>query len=255
MQADYGENELRSVLLKAKIFNKNIGSYQRFVITENFDYAVLLSNGRILIKWEDLQDDERDALTPERLKAIADRFTSSTPEAKVQPKATVTNTSSTKLEAPKKKTNALGIVLTCIGAVGAILIISLIINDHNKQGSGIVPGNTDQQTYQEKVMTVAEIERSQPTNFLSADGTYRENFWGDKLKVSCKITNKATVASYKDAIVRVTYYTKTKTVLGTKDYTVYEVFSPTSTKTVELKIDNYKDVASIGWDVIKATAY
>lgn len=109
-------------------------------------------------------------------------------------------------------------------------------------------------SYQEKVMSVEEIERSQPTTFLTADGTYNENFWGDKLKVHGKITNSATVASYKDAVVRVTYYSKTKTELGSKEYTIYEVFSPHSTKTFELKIDNYKDVNSIGWDVISAVA-
>jgi len=41
--------------------------------------------------------------------------------------------------------------------------------------------------------------------------------------------------------------------LGTNDYTIYEVFPPTSSKTVRLKIDNYKNVATIGWDVIMAS--
>jgi len=109
-------------------------------------------------------------------------------------------------------------------------------------------------SYQEKVMSVEEIERSQPTNFLTADGTYNENFLGNKLKVHGTIKNSATVASYKDAVVRVTYYSKTKTELGSKEYTIYEVFSPHSTKNFELKIDNYKDVNSIDWDVISAVA-
>lgn len=108
-------------------------------------------------------------------------------------------------------------------------------------------------SYIEKVMTVEEIERANPTNFLNADGTFRKNFWGNKFKVNCIITNKATVASYKDAVVRITYYSKTNTELGSKDYTIYEVFPPHSTKTVELKIDNYKDVSALGWDVIQAS--
>ncbi|MBK6834087.1 MAG: hypothetical protein IPG89_07355 [Bacteroidetes bacterium] len=71
MQANYGTNEIQSLLQKVKIFNKEIGAFEIYAITENFDYAVKLNNGKILLKVEDLQDDERDALTPERLKLIS----------------------------------------------------------------------------------------------------------------------------------------------------------------------------------------
>jgi type II secretory pathway pseudopilin PulG len=241
MQANYGENEIQSLLQKVRIFNKEIGSYQLFAITDSFDYAVKLSNGRILIKIEELQDDERDALTPDRLTAISKRFISSTAETNSKQTQTTQRISikpkPTKDTLPKKSnTKTFAIVLIVI--VAAIILTSIL----NNSGS----------SYQEKIMTVEEIELSQPTSFLSADGDYRENFWGNKFKVNCTITNKATVATYKDATVRVTYYSKTKTVLGSNDYTVYEVFSPTSTKTVELTIENYKDVESIGWEVISA---
>jgi len=104
-------------------------------------------------------------------------------------------------------------------------------------------------------MTVEEIEKSAPTQFLSATGNYRENFWGDKFKIDCEITNKATVATYKDAVIKITYYSKTKTVLGSSKHIIYESFPPHSTKTVKLKVDNYSNVSSIGWDVIKAVPY
>lgn len=131
--------------------------------------------------------------------------------------------------------------------LGGGLMIFIDMNNSGGYGSG--------ESYQEKVMTIEEIERLQPTNFLSADGSYRETFWGDKIKVSCVITNRATVATYKDAIVKITYYTKTKTELGSKEYSIYEVFPPNSKKAVELKIDKYKDVNSIGWEVISALPY
>ncbi|MDD4236717.1 MAG: hypothetical protein PHF99_11945 [Bacteroidales bacterium] len=255
MKASYGENEIKSLLQKLRIFNKDIGSYEIFAITDNFDYAVKLSNGKILIKIEELQDDERDSLTPERLTAIANRFVSSTEQKtnteQKDTQATQQSNPPPKGSTPKKKNRTgkiiLIIAIVLIGIFAAIAIISNI----NQNGSGHNSGDN----YQEKVMTVEETERSQPTKFLSATGTYRENFWGDKFKVDCKITNKATVATYKDAVVRVTYYTKTKTVLGSNDYTIYETFPPNSTKTVEIQIENYKNVNSIGWDVISAKAY
>jgi len=141
--------------------------------------------------------------------------------------------------------------------IAAILLVVIlgglfVVNNMNSSGGGSY--GTGEETYQEKVMTVEEIERSQPRNFLTADGNYNENFWGDKIKVYGVIKNTATVASYKDAVVRVTYYSKTKTELGSKEYTIYDNFPPHSEVKFELKIENYKDVNSIGWEVIQATA-
>jgi hypothetical protein len=103
-------------------------------------------------------------------------------------------------------------------------------------------------------MDLKQQEQNAPTDYLNADGTYKENFWGDMLKIQCTITNKATLAKFKDAVVRVTYYSKTETVLAENDYTIYEIFQPNSSKTVELKIDNYKDVNSVGWHIVSAMA-
>jgi hypothetical protein len=127
-------------------------------------------------------------------------------------------------------------------------LLLFITSCHPGQSSS----QANQESYQEKVMSVQEVEASQPVNFLTADGTYNSNFWGDKLRVHGKITNRATVATYKDAVVRITYYSKTKTELGAKEYTIYDFFPPNSVKNFELKIENYKDVNSIGWDVVSA---
>lgn len=167
-------------------------------------------------------------------------------------KATTQKTSEIK-QATHKKKNKLGLILQTIGVFGAIVIIAIIVNNYLNSGdSGST--NNDNQTYDEKVMTVEEIELSQPTTFLMADGNYNENFWGDKIKVHGVIKNTATVASYKDAIVRITYYSKTKTELGSKEYTIYDIFPAHSEVKFELKIENYKDVNSIGWEVITAIA-
>lgn len=111
------------------------------------------------------------------------------------------------------------------------------------------------QTYQEKVMSVAETEEMYPTRFLDASGTYRENLLGDRLKVNGTIKSSATVARYKDVTVRVTYYSKTKTNLGSEDYTIYEVLNPGRSTPFKLKIKNYRNVNSIGWDVVDAEVY
>ena len=151
---------------------------------------------------------------------------------------------------PKKKTTSWKSVFIKTAITCAIIFGGFAIYNEINSGNGY---GSSGDSYYEKVMSVEEIEQSQPTVFLDADGNYNENFWGDKIKVHGKITNSATVATFKDAVVRVTYYSKTKTVLGNNDYTIYEMFPPNSVKDFELKIENYKDVKSIGWDVIKAS--
>ena len=154
---------------------------------------------------------------------------------------------SVNLEIPKKKKYT---ALKVIAIVVVLLIIISKISMINDYSS-----STDGSQYQERVMTVEEQERSQPSNYLKADGTYNKNFWGDKLKVHGVIKNNATKVTYKDAVVTVTYYSKTSTVLGSNNYTIYENFPPNSEVNFELKIENYKEVKSIGWDVISATTY
>lgn len=169
-------------------------------------------------------------------------------------KQTVTHNTTQNIPKDKKRSIGKYIILTTIAIVlaGAGIYAYNIYNSGSSSG-GFYESITN--TYQERVMSVEEIERASPTNFLTADGTYRENFWGNKIKVKCTITNSATVVTYKDVVVRIAYYSKTGTEITNASYTIYETFSPNSSKTIEIKIDNYKNVSSIGWDVIDASNY
>jgi hypothetical protein len=197
--------------------------------------------------------------TAEKIDYLKDLFKSSTPPpfgAKTTTPPPIQKPpiqQTTSIPQPTKKKSKVGrniliVIILLVLVVGGLFVAN---NMNSNSGGGYGTGGD---TYQEKVMTVEEIERSQPTNFLTADGNYNESFWGDKIKVHGVIKNTATVASYKDAVVRVTYYSKTKTELGSKEYTIYDNFPPHSEVKFELKIENYKDVNSIGWDVIQATA-
>jgi hypothetical protein len=77
-------NEIKSLLQKVRIFNNGIGTYQLFLIDENSNYVVKLSNGKISITIEELQDNKSESLTPEKLTAIANRFVPSNHEVKHQ---------------------------------------------------------------------------------------------------------------------------------------------------------------------------
>lgn len=196
----------------------------------------------------------RDWVKASELEELKDFFIStSTPppftkEEKSDLKEKPTNKKSTSKSFFVKST------MVMLALVGTGLTIYYINYKDVRKNDGYKEASYEKDSYEERVMSVEEIEKSQPPNFLSASGTFMENFWGDKIKIKCKITNKATVASYKDVVIRITFYSKTQTSLGSEEQTLYERFSPTSSKTFNLKVNNYKDVASVGVNVVSAVA-
>jgi hypothetical protein len=107
-------------------------------------------------------------------------------------------------------------------------------------------------TYEESIMTIAEMEAASPNTYLNASGTYKPNFLGDKLKINGTIENKATVTNYKDVIVEVIFYSKTDSEIAREQYTIYDFFGPNAKKEFKLKVNNYSNVQTIGLNVASA---
>lgn len=169
-------------------------------------------------------------------------------------KEKIANTPKQKEKEKEKKSNSWIYVLIALGVIGAgIFFVSQNSGSSSTYDTyGNSNSSTSTSTYKEKVMSVGEVERANPVKFLDATGTYIPNLLGGKLKVNGTVTNSATVTSYKDATVRVSFYSKSGTKLGTEDYVIYEIFPPGRTKKFKLKVTNYRDVETIGWDVVKA---
>lgn len=141
-----------------------------------------------------------------------------------------------------------GRTILVVVLVVALLGVGAIIWAANTGGN-----TTGGFSYEEKVMTVEEIERADPTRFLDASGTYNENFWGNKLKVLGIVKSNATVAQYKDVIIQVTYYSETKTVLGTDSYVLYKFVPPHGEIAFEWTLNRPNACKTIGWEVTSAT--
>lgn len=107
-------------------------------------------------------------------------------------------------------------------------------------------------SYTESIMTIGEMEAADPSTYLDATGTYKTTFLGDKLKINGIIENKATVTNYKDVIVEVIFYSKTDSEIAREQYTIYDFFGPNTKKEFKLKVNNYSNVKTIGWDVVSA---
>lgn len=107
--------------------------------------------------------------------------------------------------------------------------------------------------YEEMVMTLEEQEKARPLHFLSADGKWWENLLGLYV-IEATIKNTAVKASYHDVVMEFRFYSKTGTLLGTRQKTFYEYFPPQQQRTFKVKYEGYRDTHSIGWEVIQASA-
>jgi hypothetical protein len=115
---------------------------------------------------------------------------------------------------------------------------------------------------------LAETEASDPAGMLLISGTMQENkilvqkpdffhhskYATDGYFISGMIRNKASIAPFKDAIVRVTFYTETRTELDHKDYPVYKYFLAHQVTPVELKVYPPENTKDFNLEVINAQA-
>lgn len=95
-------------------------------------------------------------------------------------------------------------------------------------------------------------EQRAPKEYLGVDGTYRRNFIS-QLVLEGDIVNKASLATYKDPVLSVAWYSKTQTEIGTQQYLVYEVLSPHGSTHFKFKTSAPGEVASVAMGISSAT--
>ncbi len=146
--------------------------------------------------------------------------------------------------------NILKLGLITIGILGVFVIFNMSSSNNSKSNPS--NGHEQKMTIEEKKMNTEETENAYPKQFLSVEGKYVKNIWGTKFKVKGKITNRASKADYKDVIIRIKYYSKTKSLIESKYYTIYEVFPPKQEKSFKLDVAKYEDVESVKLNILGA---
>jgi len=109
----------------------------------------------------------------------------------------------------------------------------------------------EKDSYQVTKESLEEKEKKDPQNFLSVSGRDKHNLLGQTV-VKGTITNKATVASYKDVDVKLDFYSKTGTLLETDKETVYEIIAPGQSKNFKTKYFAPKGTDSVALSIIAA---
>jgi hypothetical protein len=126
-------------------------------------------------------------------------------------------------------------------------VISFI--NRNRSGAGTTSN------YFENKLSLADYERAHPDEFLTASGTYNETILGNKMRIQGTVTNKATVANFKDIIIEVKYYSGTKTLISTERFVLYEFVPAHSKKSFEWKIKPPGGTETMGWDAVGGVPY
>ena len=95
-------------------------------------------------------------------------------------------------------------------------------------------------------------EQGAPTTYLDVAGTYHRNFIS-QLVLEGDIVSKASLATFKDPVLSVTWYSKTQTEIGTQQYPVYELLRPQGSTHFKLKTSAPGEVASVAMSISGAT--
>ena len=109
----------------------------------------------------------------------------------------------------------------------------------------------DKNSYEATKESLQDKEKKTPESFLTVAGHDRHNLIGQTV-VKGTVTNKATVASYKDVDVKLDFYSKTGTLLETDKETVYEVIAPGQSKNFKTKYFAPKGTDSVALAVTGA---
>lgn len=85
----------------------------------------------------------------------------------------------------------------------------------------------DNKTYEETKVSLEEKERKHPGQFLVATSMDRKNIIGQKV-IHITIKNNASVCTYKDVKVRISFFSETGTRLTEEEETIYKSIGPNS---------------------------
>jgi hypothetical protein len=157
-----------------------------------------------------------------------------------------------------------------------LLYFSLSNCNNTQAGYSTAPQNEAKQgrqenpvkTTQELRKELADRETINPAAMLFANGSIRENkvliqkpdffhhsvYQTDGWIITGTIYNKASIAQFKDAIVKITFYTETQTALQSQEVVLYKYFTPRTSIPFEIKVYPPAEMKQFTIEVTNATA-
>ena len=109
----------------------------------------------------------------------------------------------------------------------------------------------DKESYEHTKEDLLKKEQKSPLHFLMVSGHNKRNLLGQTV-VKGIISNKATVAVFKDVDLKLSFYSKTRALLETDKETIFELLHPGESKNFKTKYFAPKGTDSVALEVLGA---
>lgn len=110
---------------------------------------------------------------------------------------------------------------------------------------------SEKQSYEQTKENLLKKEQKNPPDFLLVSGKDKRNILGQTV-VKGIVTNKATVAVFKDIDLKLSFYSKTRALLETDKETIFEVLQPGESKNFKTKYFAPKGTDSVALQILGA---
>lgn len=265
MQQTITDTDINDFLDKLRLFVPDLGEYEYHSANEHFQYLIKTRNHSLKIPMEQLIANRQKQLTHEDFIRISNSLLKN---EKQEEKAVATKKNNGWV-----KSVILGfIVLIIIGLIGFIIALNQEPSLRQKLFSESTSQNDyyeetlDESSYQ-KPKTEAELKQElynkeceKATSYIDGKLSYipiYKNLLSLKvvgLKLKGKLENSATLATFKNIKIKVTFKSYTGENLFSRTFEVYTYISPQSsaTYTHEIEVTNqeYEDIADFSWKVV-----
>jgi hypothetical protein len=129
-----------------------------------------------------------------------------------------------------------------------LLFFSLILFSCN---SSDTKAKSEKESYQITKEQLLNKEQKDPAAFLSVSGKNKKNIVGQTV-IRGTVSNKASVATFKDVDIKLSFYSKTKALLETDKETIFEILEPGESKAFKTKYFAPKGTDSVTLEVLGA---
>jgi hypothetical protein len=109
----------------------------------------------------------------------------------------------------------------------------------------------DKDKYEQTKETLEQTEKKTPKRFLTVEGSDRKNLIGQRV-IKGTISNKATVASYKDVDIELSFYSETGALLEKDHEVIYETIAPGGSTSFKTKYFAPKGTDSVAMKIVGA---
>ena len=133
-----------------------------------------------------------------------------------------------------------------------LMISSIIISSMSSCSANTdTKAKSEKESYELTKEDLLKKEQKNPQYFLKIKGNNKKNILGQTV-VKGTISNSATIAIFEDLDVKLSFYSKTKTLLETDKETIYETLGPGESKDFKTKYFAPKGTDSVGLEVLGA---